>query len=86
MSTSTPDFKTFLEGAMPENYQEVYALYKAVEGCSSFGIYDVMPARGSSDRWIVSTSYSDQSLLLASTAAKEALLLREIHTGSCVNV
>ena len=74
MSTTT-DFKEWLGGAEPDSYLEVYALYKAVEGCTSYGIYDVQPAKGSSERWIVSASHTDSALLLASSAAREAFLL-----------
>ena len=69
----TFDFQQFLNGIEPEDSQEVYALYTAVEKGLSFGIYNVKPATGS-DRWIVSAPHSDEGLLLASSKAKKAFL------------
>ena len=76
----TTDFQKWLNAAEPEGHQEVYSLYRAVEDCSSFGIYDVKPAKGSGGRWIVSTSHLDEGLLLASDEAREAFLLHVTRT------
>jgi len=59
----------------PEDHREAYALYKTVDDCASFGIYEVKPARGGSDRWIVSAPNSNQTLLLASNDAREAFIM-----------
>ena len=71
----TTDFKQWLKGAEPDGYQEVCALHTAVKNCSTFGIYDVKPAKGSGNRWIVAELNSNEGLLLASSEAREAFLL-----------
>lgn len=76
----TTDFQKWLKDAELEGYQEVCSLYKAVKSCSSFDVYDVKSAKGSGDRWIVSTPHLDEGLLLASNKAKEAFLLHLTQT------
>jgi hypothetical protein len=74
MDTIT-DFEIWLDGTEIESNEELYALYKAVKDCSSFGSFKVEPARGRDDRWIISVPYSSTGLLLTSQA-REAFLHR----------
>ena len=82
MSTTT-DFQEWLGNVEPEDYEEVYSLYRAVKDATSFGIFDVKPARGGGERWIVTASCTDQSLLIASSDARAAFLqhLTKTHCG-----
>jgi hypothetical protein len=73
-------FEQWLSAERPDGYQEVYSLYKAVKDRSSFGIYEVKPAKGRGDRWIVNSMNSDQGLLLASNDARGAFLLHLSET------
>lgn len=73
METIT-DFQKWLEGVEPEDHNEVYALYKAVQECSSYGIYEVKPARGQEGRWIVTAKHVNQPLLLNSEEARKTFL------------
>jgi hypothetical protein len=73
MSTTT-DFQEWLGNVELEDYEEVYSLYRAVKDATSFGIFDVELAKGGGERWIVTASSTDQSLLIASGDAKAAFL------------
>jgi hypothetical protein len=79
MST-TIDFQEWLGNVELEDYEEIYSLYRAVKDATSFGIFDVKPARGSGERWIVTASCTDQSLLIVSSDARTALLLHLTKT------
>jgi hypothetical protein len=79
MSTTT-DFREWLDNVELEDHDEVYSLYRAVKDGTTFGIFDVKPARGAGERWIVSASHLDQSLLLASSDARQAFLVHLTKT------
>jgi hypothetical protein len=74
-SMTTTNFKEWLTAVEPEDHREAYALYKTVDDCASFGIYEVKPARGGSDRWILSALHSSHTLLLASNDARETFIM-----------
>ena len=76
----TTDFENWLNAVEPDDHHEVYSLYKAVRECSPFGIFDVRPAKGPGDRWIVSASHVSEGLLLASSKAREAFLSQIAET------
>jgi hypothetical protein len=73
MSTTT-DFQEWIQNVELEDHEEVYSLYRAVKETTSFGLFDVKAARGNGERWIVTSSSSPQSLLLASSQAQTAFL------------
>ncbi len=68
------EFQEWLKGADPEGHQEVYELYKTVKDCSSVGNYNISPAKGTTDGWILSAAHLDAGLRLASNKAREAFL------------
>ena len=76
----TTDFQEWLANVELESHEEVYSLYRAVKDCTSFGIFDVKPAKGSGERWIVTASSIDQSLLIASSDARTAFLQKLTRT------
>lgn len=69
------DFIAWLDGAEPEDHNEVYSLYRSVKDCDSWGPYTTSLAKGGGERWIVSATHVDGPLLLASTKARDAFLL-----------
>lgn len=73
MATTT-NFKGWLDQIDFSDYNTVYELYQAVESCQSYGSFDVEPAKGSDDRWIVSTYDTEDKLLISGGKAKETLL------------
>ena len=82
----TSNFERFLNGADLDldGPEEVYSLIRAVESGSSFGLFDVGPATGGEERFIVSVGHSDLHLLIPSNRAKEAFMLhvRKRYCGS----
>jgi hypothetical protein len=68
----TTDFDQWLDFVQPENYEDVYNLYQSVINCDAFGIYTVI-AKGS-EQWIVRAENEEESLFLASRAARDAFL------------
>ncbi|MDS4031853.1 MAG: hypothetical protein RKO66_17535 [Candidatus Contendobacter sp.] len=68
MGTIT-DFDSWLDQADPDDFEEVYALYKAVETGEEYGIYSckVSPDR---TKWFVKAGHTEDTLMLASEKAK----------------
>lgn len=75
MATIT-DFEAFLDQAEPDDHEEVYALYKAVEDCCDMTFYEC--ERAPNGQWIVSSPVASDKLRLASQDAKDAFL-RLVH-------
>ena len=72
MGTIT-DFDAWLDQADPDDYEETYALYKAVEDGEAFGIYECKPSPDHS-KWFVKAGHTDDTLMLASPQARAAFL------------
>lgn len=70
--TTITDFEAFLDQAEPDDHEEVYALYKAVEDCTDMTWYECVEAPNG--KWIVSSPNAEDKLLLASQQAKDAFL------------
>lgn len=70
MATIT-DFDTWLEEAAPEGYEEIYALYKCVEGEEDFGAWE---CGKNNNMLFIKTSHTSNTLMLASPKAKQAFL------------
>ena len=71
----TTDFSAWLDCADLDNYEDVYCLYRSVEECSEYGMFNTQVAKGKNNGWIVSASLlDDYSLHLCSQAAKDAFL------------
>ena len=70
MATIT-DFEAWLEQADPDDHEEVYALYRAIEDGDSFGIYECK-ASPDGKKWFLKGGHTEDTLMLASDKAKNA--------------
>lgn len=70
----TTDFQGWLGQVPLEEHDDVYSLYHSVSKCEEWGMFKTQSAKGGDERWIVSCRGCDDSLLLASTLAKETFL------------
>lgn len=68
------NFSAWLECADLENYEEVYCLYRSVDECADYGMFNTQVAKGDNNGWIVRASYMDETLHLCSEKAKETFL------------
>lgn len=80
MGTIT-NFEDWLDQADPVDFEEVYALYMAVQYDEKFGIFDCTPVPGKR-QWLVKSGMVEDSLLLKSEREKEAFLSL-IHESYC---
>ena len=71
---TTTNFKDWLDQIDFSDYNTVYGLYQTIETLESYGSFDIEQARGSSDRWIVSTYDTDEQLLISGQKAREYIL------------
>lgn len=71
---ATTNFQDWLDQIDFSDYNTVYELYNAIETLQSCGSFEVEPARGSDERWIVTSVDSDQPLLVSGQKARQALL------------
>lgn len=68
-------FQDWLDQIDFSDYNTVYELYQAVDSCQGYGSFDVEPANGScNNRWIVSTSDTEDKLLVSGEKARATLL------------
>lgn len=74
MGTIT-DFDGWLDQADPDDYEEIYALYRAVANGETFGRYECKPSQGHF-KWFVKAGCTEDTLMLASSKAREAFLRR----------
>lgn len=73
-SQATTDFQDWLDQIDFSDYNTVYELYQTVNSLESFGSFEIAPAKGSNDRWIVTTYDTDQPLLISGQKARQTLL------------
>ena len=73
MATIT-DFRDWLDQIDLSNYNTIYELYQAVETKESYGSFDIKPALGSDERWILKSYNTDDILLIGSEAARQTFL------------
>lgn len=72
MSTIT-DFSGWLDQADLDDHEEIYALYKAVEGAEEVGLYKCTAAADRT-KWFVTADHIDDTLMLASVDARSTFL------------
>jgi hypothetical protein len=72
MGTIT-DYEDWLKQADPADYEEVYALYMAVENADAYGIFNCTPSANNS-QWLVKSGLLDTMLLLVSAQARDEFL------------
>ncbi len=71
---ATTDFETWINELDLSYYDDIDSLYQTVYNCEDYGCYSIALAKGSTDRWIVSSDDCEESLLLASDKARRAFL------------
>lgn len=79
MATIT-DFEAWLDQADPEGHEEVYALYYCVDNEEDFALFE---CGENNDRLFIKAGHAEDTLMLASPAAKAAFL--ELITSKYVN-
>jgi hypothetical protein len=72
MATIT-NFNDWLEQADPSGYEEVYALYRALEDCDASGIYSCIKSE-KGDKWFFKGENTEDTLMLASPKAKDMFM------------
>lgn len=70
----TTDFSAWLTCMDLRDYEDVYALYRSIEECDTYGVFETQVAKGVNNGWIVKATYFDDTLHLASEKAKETFL------------
>lgn len=75
MATIT-DFDAWLDQADPDDYEEIYALYRAVYDPDEFGLYKCSINNG---KYFVKADHCDDTLMLASEKSRSAFL-KEMHS------
>lgn len=71
---ATTNFNEWLDQVDLSDYNTVYELYQTVANLESYGSFDIEPAKGSDERWIVSSYDTDEKLLVSGHAAQQTLL------------
>lgn len=71
MSEITTDFDSWLDLAQPNNPEEVSALYEAVDTVSDYGLFKCSV---NNEKYFVTASHVDETLMLASMKARIAFL------------
>lgn len=84
MATTTV-FQDWLDQIDFSDYNTVYELYQAVDSCQGYGSFDVEPAKGGNDRWIVS-SYDTEDRLLINGEKAKSTFLSIIENNYCENM
>ncbi len=69
--TTTTEFDNWLDAADIEGHEEVYSLYSAVSDISEVGMYKCSE---NNNKYFLSASHIDDTLMLASEKAREAFL------------
>ncbi|MDY4388687.1 hypothetical protein [Pectobacterium aroidearum] len=70
MATIT-DFDSWLDQADPDDYEEIYALYRTVADADEFGLYKCSVNNG---KYFVKADHAEDTLMLASEKARSAFL------------
>lgn len=86
MATIT-DFDAWLDQANPEDYEEVYSLYKAVEDIDEFGMFKCKTSTDGKKIFVYGDHVED-TLMLVSDKAKRAFLkfIEERYVDNDLNI